>query len=131
MLSRGQGGNRPRRPEGQAVSDKRAVMPIPTDVWAAIQEGPNGDERLNDEWKRRELFALRIAQMAYEAGRKELEREVAGLLEDQRKGTQIIARLHAEVSELREALEKAADELNMARYFNAEKNARAALKGKL
>ena len=42
--------------------------PLPVDVWLAIEAGPNPDERFNDEWKRRELFAIRIARMAYEAG---------------------------------------------------------------
>lgn len=46
-------------------------MTLPDEVLKAITDGPNMDERFNDEWRRRELFAKRIAEMAYTAGWKQ------------------------------------------------------------
>lgn len=43
-------------------------MILPEEILKAIADGPNMDERFNDEWRRRELFAKRIAEMAYAAG---------------------------------------------------------------
>ena len=57
------------------MSDSEAVTDLDPRVVQAIAEGPNGAERFNDEWKRRELFATRIAILAAECEREACAKE--------------------------------------------------------
>lgn len=55
-------------------------MTLPDEILKAIEDGPNMDERFNDEWRRRQLFATRIAEMAYTAGWKQgFDEGIAGV----------------------------------------------------